>query len=391
MRGAKRRIDPGLIDQLRDEPYRFEFFQAVRLLLAHYREQDGEQQDLDLLGQVIRFRNSVSLSFPPSEIEALEFEAPSLGEAGAAGAERGRLHADDIVGGSAANTQSASVGEKVPRWRRLGKVTLTPSFFGLTGPMGVMPRHYTHYVAERELYHRDTATRAFLDIFSSRAVALFYQTWLKYRLHLQYEADRRNHFLPLVLSLAGFGLPGMGQRLAAGQQGIADESLAYYAGALRERPQSAQGFSRVVADYFRVTCKVEQFVGQWLQLPRHELTMLGGANAALGVSTFCGERVWDRYTRIRLVIGPLRKAQFEEFLPGKSAAANLERFFHLMMGASHDCELRLILDKRDLVQATLGSAGGNTRLGWNGWLGKRQAATDSHEVAYLIGAGSKHD
>ncbi|QAU34573.1 type VI secretion system baseplate subunit TssG [Janthinobacterium sp. 17J80-10] len=367
MRGAKRRIDPGLIDQLRDEPYRFEFFQAVRLLLAHYREEDGEQNDLDLLGQVIRFRNSVSLSFPPSEIEALEFEAPAVAEASAIDADKG------------------------PRWRRLGKVTLTPSFFGLTGPMGVMPRHYTHYVAERELYHRDTATRAFLDIFSSRAVALFYQTWLKYRLHLQYEADRRNHFLPLVLSLAGFGLPGMGQRLAGGQQGIADESLAYYAGALRQRPQSAQGFSRVVADYFRVPCKVEQFVGQWLQLPRHELTTLGGANAALGVSTFCGERVWDRNTRVRLIVGPLRKAQFEEFLPGKSAAANLERFFQLMMGASHDCELRLILDKRDLVQATLGSPGSNTRLGWNGWLGKRQAATDSREVAYLIGAGSRQD
>ncbi len=200
---------------------------------------------------------------------------------------------------------------------------------------------------------------------------LFYQTWLKYRLHLQYESDRRNHFLPLVLSLAGFGLPGMTQRLDAGQKGIADESLAYYAGALRERPQSVQWFARVVADYFRVQCKVEQFVGQWFVLPRQELSILGGANCALGVSTFCGERVWDRTTRIRLLIGPLRKAQFDDFLPGRSAAANLERLFRLMPGTTHDCELRLILDRRDLVQARLDSRGGNTRLGWNGWLGTR--------------------
>jgi len=62
-------------------------------------------------------------------------------------------------------------------------------------------------------------------------------------------------------------LPGMGQRLEAGQQGIADESIAYYAGALRQRPQSAQGFSRVVADYFRVTCKVEQ--SRWVARMLH--------------------------------------------------------------------------------------------------------------------------
>lgn len=379
MPGTKRRIDPGLIDQLRTEPYRFEFFQAVRLLLVHYREQGGEQQDLDILGQVIRFRNSVSLGFPPSEIEALEFEAPAPND-------RNAPDGDNAADNPATGARQAAVG---PRWRQLGKVTLTPSFMGLTGPMGVMPRHYTHYVAERETYHRDTATRAFLDIFSSRAVALFYQTWLKYRLHLQYEADRKNRFLPLILSLGGFGLPGMRQRLEGGQQGIADESLAYYAGALRERPQSAQWFARVVADYFRVKCAVEQFVGQWLQLPPEELTTLGGANCALGVSTFCGARVWDRNTRIRLVIGPLRKAQFDEFLPGKSAAANLKRLFGLMLGASHDCELRLILDRRDLVQARLDSRGGDVQLGWNGWLGARlgdAAATDSHEVTYLIGA-----
>ncbi len=359
MPATKRRIDPSLIDRLRDEPYRFEFFQAVRLLLGHYRAEGSEQQDLDILGQVIQFRNSVSLGFPPSEIESLEFEA----------APEKTGDAIDIHG------------------KKLGKVVLTPSFIGLTGPMGVLPRHYTHYVAEREIYHRDTATRAFLDIFSSRAVALFYQTWLKYRLHLQYESDRKNRFLPLVLSLSGFGLPGMQQRMEHGQQGIADESLAYYASALRERPQSVQWFARVVADYFRVKCRVEQFVGQWFQLPKHEYTRLGSANCALGQSTFCGERVWDRNTKVKLIIGPLRKLQFDDFLPGKHAADNLKRFFHLMVGTTYDCEVQLILDKRDLVQAKLDSRGTSSSLGWNGWLGARQSATDSGEVAYLISAG----
>ncbi len=363
MPGTQRRIHPSLIDRLRDEPYRFEFFQAVRVLLSDYRKNSSGQQDLDILGQVIQFRSSVSLSFPPSEIESLVFEAQEQ---------------DATASVSATGLQSKKLNFR--------RVTITPSFMGLTGPMGVMPRHYTHYVAEREIYHRDTATRAFLDIFTTRAVALFYQTWLKYRLHLQYEADRKNRFLPMVMSLTGLGLSGMNERLEGDTKGIADESLAYYASALRERPQSVQWFSRVVADYFRVQCSVEQFIGQWFQLPESEYTKLGVANCGLGVSTFTGARVWDRNTKVRLTIGPLRKAQFNEFLPGSSAAYNLKRFFRLMVGATFDCEVKLILDRRDLAPASLDARLGGTKLGWNGWISSRIMDADSHDVAYLISA-----
>src|SRR6478609_2812365 len=120
MPGEKRRINPSLIQRLRDEPYRFEFFQAVRVLLAQHREQSDEQ-DRDVLGQVIRFRSSISLAFPPSEIESLEFTWNE----------------------DAANATSGNNG--VPL--QFDSVTLTPSFIGLTGPLGVLPRHYTQHVA----------------------------------------------------------------------------------------------------------------------------------------------------------------------------------------------------------------------------------------------------
>jgi type VI secretion system protein ImpH len=366
MPGKKRRIHTSLIEHLRDEPYRFEFFQAVRLLLAQQRTA-STKQDADILGQVIQFRNSTSLSFPPSEIESIEFE----------------LEVDqDFLSerSDSGNETNASAGFR--------KIMLTPSFIGLTGPMGVMPRHYTHYVAEREIYHRDTATRAFLDIFTTRAVALFYQTWLKYRLHLQYEVDRKNRFLPLILSLSGLGLPGMRQRLAGGAKGIADESLAYYSGALRERPQSVQWFSRVATDYFSVACKVEQFVGEWFQLPDTELTRIGVANCGLGQTSFCGSRVWGRQTKVRLMIGPMRKKQFDEFLPHGASANNLRHLFQLMVGNTFDCEVKLILDKRDVAPASLNTRSGNTRLGWSGWLKSSEIHCDSSDTAYLINAAS---
>lgn len=354
MSAKKRRSHPSLIERLRTEPYRFEFFQAVRLLLTQYRRRSSVHEQ-DTLGQVIRFRSSISLAFPPSEIESLEFD-----------------------------WQQNDAGEAQAHC--FNGVTLTPSFIGLTGPMGVLPRHYTQHVAEREIYHRDTATRAFLDIFTTRAVALFYQSWMKSRLHLQYETDRKNKFLPMVLSLAGLGLAGMRERLGNGSNGIADESLAYYASALRQRPQSVQWFSHVIADYFQVRCGVEQFVGQWIRLPGQEVTCLGESNCVLGQTSFCGARVWDRQNKVRLTIGPMRKKQFDAFLPGGDAARNLKQFFHLMVGATFDCEVRLILDKRDIAAAALGGAAGNVRLGWSGWVKSREIESDFDDAVYLINA-----
>jgi type VI secretion system protein ImpH len=367
MPGTKRRIHPGLIERLRDEPYRFEFFQAVRLLLAQHRKHSSTE-DLDTLGQVIRFRSSISLGFPPSEIESADFEWPDEKE-------------------PCIESAPASGSDQRPMVFR--KVTLTPSFMGLTGPMGVLPRHYTQHVAERETYHRDTATRAFLDIFNTRAIALFYQSWLKYRLHLQYESDQKNRFLPMVLGLAGLGLTGTRERLQdAG--GIGDESLAYYVAALGQRPQSIQWFSRVVSDYFGVTCSVGQFVGQWFELPDHELSRLGMANCGLGTTALCGGRVWDRQTKVRLTIGPMRQTQFDDFLPNGTAAKSLKHFFRLMVGATFDCEVCLILDKRDVVPARLNTQLGNTRLGWNGWVMSGDSVSEARDARYLIKAGGSN-
>src|SRR5690606_41186655 len=68
------------------------------------------------------------------------------------------------------------------------------------------------------------------------SVALHYAAWKKYRLAMQYELDRRERFLPLMLSLSGVGLDGLRDRLAAGEGAVFDQAIAHYAGAVRQRP-----------------------------------------------------------------------------------------------------------------------------------------------------------
>src|SRR4029077_19602757 len=90
------------------EPYRFSFFQAVRLLtrLDPGRTPVGEGASPSY--DVVRFRSHVTLAFPPSEIY-------DLTESGSGGRAR----------------------------------TMTVAFMGLTGTAGVLPRHYTEHLLER--------------------------------------------------------------------------------------------------------------------------------------------------------------------------------------------------------------------------------------------------
>jgi type VI secretion system protein ImpH len=354
-----------VIGRLLAEPYRFEFFQAVRVLRKHF----GARPDSTAgawSGDAMRFRNSLALGFPASEIESIDvLEATSDAEA------------IDVPSATA-----------MPQPPALQRVTLTPSFIGLTGNQGALPRHYTEQLIEREQTHRDYAARAFLDIFADRVAVLFFGAWEKYRLHIQYETDRRERFLPLLLALIGIGAPGVRDRLNDHGVGVLDESLAFYAGIVRGAPRSAQSVRQVVEDYFQVAAKIVQFVGQWFDLPPEQSSALGSRDSTLGVDAFCGPRVWQRDARMRLEIGPLRKARFEEFLPGGRAADALEKLLLMLTGPTLEYEVRLILARQDVRPIELDEARGtHGRLGWDGWLLTRPATQDAADAAYEITPG----
>lgn len=354
MRAALGRFDPGLIEQLVEAPYRFEFFQAVRLLDGLFRDEDsGRRHGADVLSERIRFRNTLHQGFAPAEIEALDAWP-------------------DVAEGSG-GTQ---------RWR---KVEITPYAIGLLGVHGALPAHYTERISERERIHRDRAARALLDIFANRAVAQFYLAWKKYRLPLQYESDRRNRFLPLVLAVAGLGFDALRERMRDGPGRIEDEAIARVATLLSQRPLSAQALERVLAGHFRVPVRVEQFVGAWYALPDDQRTMLGGRNALLGRTALSGERVWQRNLRVRIHVGPLAAADYHAFLPGGESAAALAKLLQLATGHQFEYEVRPCLRAADVRPAALGGATG-PRLGRDAFLASRLSTSDRNDAVYSPGA-----
>jgi len=354
----KRRLEPAVIERLFHQPWRFEFFQAVRLLELWLARRG--QPTRGLLARVLRFQNSMSLGFPASQLEAIATE-PAL--------ERS----------SAALDAAAQDGT-------LRYVRLTPAFMGLLGGNGVLPAHYTERLADHQALRKndpeDDGARAFLDTFSNRSLALFYEAWRKYRLAFKYGLDGEDAFLPLLLSLAGLGNDALRQRLVDDSQGaVQDQSIAYFAASIRHRPVSATQLARVLSDYFGQPVEAEQFIGAWYDVPEAQQTVLGQENAVLGSRAIAGARIWQRNLRLRLTLGPLPHAGFQGFLPGALGARALNSMLSLFTGVALEYEIELVLRAADVRNTTLDDLHPG-RLGWDAFLVLDAAPGDRHDVRY---------
>ena len=354
---TQRRRPAGVIGRLLAEPHSFGFFQAVRVL-NRWLSRSERPGPVRGLNDRLRFRNNLSLAFPPSEIAGFEIAYRE--------------------GAPAADAQEP------PSGRSVENIEMTPAFMGLLGTGGALPLFYSEMLSERETYHRDRAARAFLDIFQHRAVTLFYEAWRKHRLAVQFEDDERHRFLPLVLAVGGIGQSALRDRLHGEVGGVLDDTLAYFGGLLQQRPVSAATVRQVVAEYFAVPVQVDQFVGRWFNLPAENGSMLGMANAQIGFDAVIGERVWQRDLRMRLVIGPMSRAKLRRFLPGGMAAVALRELLTLLTGVTLEYEVRLALRASDVQGICLDDGSAGAHLGWDSFLVTGPERADRSDAGYDI-------
>ncbi len=357
MRTPQRRFEPSVIERLFEQPYRFQFFQAVRMLELWLKKNGLPREGA--VASFLRFQNSLSLNFPASQLEAMDTEPRALAK------------------------DSADLGEALRRGE-LKYIRITPAFMGFLGTAGALPAHYTERIAAHALYERDDGPRAFLDTFSNRTLALFYEAWRKYRLELQYEIDGKDRFLPLLLSMAGLGNHALRHRLSDGGEGVLDESVGYFAAAMRHRPASAAMIGKVLSDYFGEPINVTQFIGAWYDVPPTQQTTLGGTNAQLGMSALVGGRVWQRDLRMRLTVGPLDRAGFDAFLPGGLAARALAKMLTMFTGLTLEYEVHIVLRAPDVDGVTLSEERHGGRLGWDSFLCTAPETRDRDDLRYEL-------
>ncbi|WP_281558715.1 type VI secretion system baseplate subunit TssG [Thalassomonas sp. RHCl1] len=313
------------IDALIKDPAAFDFYQAVYIL---QRQLTGEKQQFRKVGfdslpkhELIRFKSEQHLGFPGQAIAAIK--------------QAGTDEQDNI------------------------SVDMLVSFMGLTGPSGILPRHYSELILQR-LKFKDTGMRDFYDVFNHRLISLFYRAWEKYRFAINFQNanyqgengtknNDKSQSDPFSQVLA---------RLSGGE-GFNQ----YYAGLFSKKIRSSDGLQQILSEFTRAKVRIEQFQGKWQYLPGSEQTRLGsrqqpeGQYARLGLDASIGSRVWDINSSIAIHLTPEAGQEVKDFLPGESSAELVKQVIKRYLGNAVKVKILLHIKQRDVPPAQLSGAG----------------------------------
>jgi len=319
------------------EGWRFEFYQAVRLLekMAQDHVPVGEGADPDR--ESVRFSSRVAFDFPASEVDEVRLPASP---------------------GTPAR--------------------MTVNVLGLAGALGPLPAPFTEMLLER-VAAKDPAFRDFLDIFNHRLVSLLYRARKRLRPAIAWERPDRGVYARAAFALIGLGTEGLGRRMD-----VDDRVLLSYTGLLARRTRSAVELRLMLADYFAVGVTCTQFLGRWLELDLDQRTALGTSGGgrfneltARGGGAVLGSRVWDQGAGFEIGLGPLTLSQFLDFLPVGRGFRSLVQLVRFAVGDELDFTVRLTLKDTQVPPCRLGCG---PRLGWSAWLKTRDFTADDSQV-----------
>ena len=334
MATKSRRHLPTLKEVLTEQPYTFEFHQAVKLVEALYDHEVPLGEEVSPEKEALILKSRVYLSAPPSDIYDINLSPDN----------------DDY------------------------RTTMQVNFYGLAGLQGPLPTPYTELILER-LKSQDTASRDFLDLFNHRFMSLLHRIRKKYWVGLD---NRRAHETPLGKSLLAFN--GMSSCLMQPRT-ISPADLIYYSGLYWQHPRSAAGLKQILSHYFDVSVSIKSHQGQWNDLAPDQWTHLGtppqGQNNILGKNTVLGTKAWGIEQGLRIILGPLSFNQFEQFLKIGTAFPKVLEMTRFYLPEGFHFTLQLIVKGKDVTPTKLD---GKSHLGWTTWLISKPKTEDDNQV-----------
>lgn len=250
---------------------------------------------------------------------------------------------------------------------------------GLLGPNGALPYVWTEHAyalantANNSV--RDASFTAWINLLQRRQIGLLYRAWSDSQAIVG--ADRPADPHPLVdrlRALAGVALADSQSR----DQIPAGFKMAF-AAVLSHRVRSPQALASMLAYYFDVKVRIEEFAARWLEIPPDQRTRLGKQFTTLGEDAVAGARVWDCATSFRIVVGPLSLDRYRQFLPRGEAYAQLRDLVSLYAGVEYEWELVPVLEAEEVPYSWVGNPG--LLLGWSSWLGVRFDRSDAGDLS----------
>ena len=341
---ATQRSQSSYLTDLLAAPQSYELLQALRLV--------QHEVSMGHAPIEVRYRASLSLAYPQAEIESMVLIAQDNMEGSDNSVEDGQIKTSSLMA---------------------RQIEVCPAVIGLTGPLSALPAMYTDHLASRVNHAKDKAAPAFLDLFNHRLTDLYVEASWFYNLPLQYELkDKKDSYLLSLRALAR-----QPKKLTA------IDSLIAYAGMIAPGRLTADQLAHVLSHFLDSTVSVEQFVPEWFDLPASEQTALGGQHAALGLSAFCGARVVQFDSKIRIVFHQLDAKRYLRLLPAGDMYQVIIDFIRKWCGVCLAVEMQLELDKQYITPLSL-SESGFGGLGQGGFLVSQPATQHHDDTRYAL-------
>ena len=323
-----------LIEALCKDPQKFDFFQALRILQNCYQDAPRIGEAKRVKNDPFRFSQNISLNFTTSTIDAVEMDT-----------EKDQLR-------------------------------MAVNFLGLLGPNGPFPLHLTEHVINRSEHAHDTTLASFLNIFHHRFIALFFKAWALNNQTVDFELKEQSRYAVYLGSLFGLGMTSLQKR-----DSIPDSSKLYYANRFVQKTRNAEGLEAIIGDYFSIPTTLQQFCGQWLDLPSDSRCYLGRSEttSTLGLNMIVGTKVWDCQLKFRIRMGPMGFEDLNRILPGERTFKRIRDWVLAYVGYEYFWDLQLVLKKEEVPELELG---GGARLGWNSYLKTQPFACDADDLIF---------
>jgi type VI secretion system protein ImpH len=315
------------LERLRAEPRTFTLFAALRVLEQAFPERPRVGESRKAADDAVRLGHAPHLAFAPSDVAAF-----------------------------GANEQQ-------------GRLSLEQHSFGLFGPNGPLPLHFTEHAYERRRQREDATFVDFLNIFQHRLISLFYRAWANADPATHLDRTGSDRFATFAGALVGIA-PGD----ARDRDSVPDYAKFSRAGALSLQARPADGLELTLADYFGLPVQIQQFQRAWLEIPESLQTRLGERTSAmLGDGATLGRATWQCQHKFEIVIGPLTLAALRNFLPGARGLSELYSLVSFYTNHEWTWQVRLLLRDVEIPGIRIGRSG---QLGWTTWLGKRELNAD---------------
>lgn len=304
MASAHWRTNHTVASLLQEPDIGWNFLQLIKvLLLVKQKQTAGDDSELlNSLTQCLRFRSSMAVDFPPSEVRHI-------------------------------------------KWQPQGSpVDVELAYGGLSTKDGPLPETMVEWI--HKLKESDNHAMAdFIDLFTNRLGALRYLISRSTRPGLMDTSAEKSDTGKLLHALSGVRYNRQCHRSDLKLAGLLANSRMSFP-VIKQMVAFSMGLPLVALNPYQ---------GGWARVDAQDHSRLGQKDVCvLGSSASLGNRVWDQQQGVEWVFGPLNWVQVKQLIPHGDKHQEFAAMLARITDCRYDCNIALILPQEKIPSITLG-------------------------------------